>query len=262
MKEAKGNSQWPQMLAGKGISMETGIETAMGLGVVEVEADDFDEALACVQWGAVAVDSTHMSGAAPRCMWKLCRDWLRLTVVHFTAMEQLLPTNPGRQPLPIPSSIAVLTAHPQGQHMLPWKDVLRDYLPVSDKFPSSSAEEIIGKITALQELAESQPSPLANWFSHHFGTGSKLALNEFVGPLHGEALIIYRAHNEGQVEDEQFLVCSSYHFLVVCKLSIPFYVAFWEQARSILQMLPRMLPPSRAFGETPSNTVFYCPGVA
>ena len=256
------HSLWQAMSEQKQEEAKGSIGVKEGSGVVEVEADDFDEALACVQWGAVAVDSTHMSGAAPRPMWKLCRDWLRLTVVHFTAMEQLLPTNPSRQPLPIPSSIAVLTAHYQGQHMLPWKDVLCDYLPVSDKFPSSSAEEIIEKITALQELAESQPSPLADWFSYHFGTGSKLARNEFMGHLHGEALIaslIYRAHKEGQVDDEPFLVCSSYHFLVVCKLSI---VATWEQAGSILQMLPCMLPPSRAFGETPSDTAFYCPGVA
>lgn len=150
--------------------------------------------------------------------------------------------------------------------MLPWKDVLRDYLPVSDKFPSSSAEEIIEKITSLQELAESQPqaSPLANWLSHHFGPGSKLSRNEFMGPLHGEALIaslIYRAHNEGNVtvEDELFFVCFLYHFLVVCK-PIPFYVATWDQAGSILQMLPCMLPPSRAFGE--SNAALYCPGIA
>ena len=218
VKEAKGTSQWLRMLFGERISMGTGIE---GSGVVEVpvEADDFDEALACVQCGAVVVDSTHMTGAAPRPMWKSCRDWLRLTVAYFTAMERLLPTNSGRQPLPIPSSIKVLTAHYQGQHMLPWKDVLHDYLPVSDKFPSSSAEEIIKKITDLQELAESQPLPLANWFSHHFGPGSKLARNEFMGRLHGEALIaslIYRAHNESYVEDEPFLVCFSYHFLVIC----------------------------------------------
>lgn len=116
--------------------------------------------------------------------------------------------------------------------MLPWKDVLRDYLPVSDKLPSFSAEDIIEKITALQELAEYQPSPLANWFSHHFGPGSKLSRDEFMGPLHGEALIaslIYRAYSEGNVtvedELEPFLVCFSYHFLVVCKLLIPFYVA-------------------------------------
>jgi hypothetical protein len=229
LKEAKGNSQWSRMLSSERITVETGIESAMGSGVVELGADDFDEALACVQWGAVAVDSTHKTGAEmrPRPMWKLCRDWLRLTVTYFTAMEQLLPTNPGRQPLPIPS-ITVLTAHYQGQHMLPWKDVLRDYLPVSNEFPSSSADEIIEKITALQELAESQPSPLANWFSHHFGPGSKLARDEFMGPLHGEALIaslIYRAHNEGHIEDELFLVCSSYYSLVVCKFSIPFYVA-------------------------------------
>jgi hypothetical protein len=211
VKEAKGNGQWPRMLSGERISMGTGIEMSMGSGVVEVpvEADNFDEALACVQWGAVAVDSTHMTRAAPRPMRKLCRDWLRLTVAHFTAMEHLLPTNRGPQPLSIPSSITVLTAHYQVQHMLPWKDVLRDYLPVSDKFPSSSAEEIIEKITALQELAESQPSPLANWFSKQFGPGSKLARNEFMGPLHSEALIaslIYRAHNEGHTEDEPFLV--------------------------------------------------------
>jgi hypothetical protein len=222
VKEAKGNIQWPRMLSGERISM--GTEMSMGSGVVElelpVEADNFDEALACVQWGAVAVDSTHMTGAAPRPMWKLCRDWLRLTVAHFTAMEHLLPTNPGRQPLLITPSITVLAAHYQGQHMLPWKDVLRDYLPVSDKFPSSSAEEIIEKITALQELAESQPSPLANWLSHHFGPGSKLARNEFMGPLHSEALIaslIYRAHDEGHFEDEPFLVCFSYHFFFLCK---------------------------------------------
>ena len=273
LKVAKGNSQWPQnlKLSGEKKRVETGIETAMGSGVVEVEADDFDEALACVQWGAVAVDSTHITGAAPRPMWKLCRDWLKLTVVYFTAMEQLLPTIPGRQSLPIPSSITVLTAHYQGQHMLPWKDVLRDYLPVSDKFPSSSAEEIIEKITTLQELAESQPSPLTNYFSQHFGPGSKLARDEFMGLLHGEALIaslIYRRHNEGDVtvdsEDEQFLVCFSYHFLIVCKLElpIPFYVATWDQAGSILQMLSCMLPPSRAFGESLSNTALYCPGVA
>lgn len=234
MKEAKGNnSQWPQMLSSKRISMETGIEIVMGSGAMEVKADDFNEALACVQWGAVAVDSTHMTEAAPRPMWKLCGDWLRLTVAYFTAMEHLLPINPGRQSLPIPSSITVLTAPYQGQHMLPWKDVLRNYLPVSDKFPSFSAEEIIEKITALQELAEYQPSPLANWFSHHFGPGSKLSRDEFMGPLHGEALIaslIYRAHNEGSVtvEDEPFLVCFSYHFLVVCKLPIPFYAATWD----------------------------------
>ena len=48
LKEAKGNSQWPQMLSGKRMSMETRIETAMRSGVVKVEADDFDEALACV----------------------------------------------------------------------------------------------------------------------------------------------------------------------------------------------------------------------
>jgi predicted secreted protein len=250
LNKAKDNSQWPRKLSGERISLETGIETAMGSGVVEVEADNFDEALACVQWGAVAVDSTpsHMT-AELRPLWKLCRDWLRLTVTNFTAMEQLLPTNPGRQSLPIPSSVTVLTAHYQGQHMLPWKDVLRDYLPVSDKFPSSSAEKIIEQITALQELAESQPSPLANWFSHHFGPGSKLFRDEFAGPLHGEALIaslIDRAHNEGNitVEDEPFLVCFSYHFLVICKLPIPFYVATWDQAGNILQMLPCMLPPS------------------
>jgi len=222
LKEAKGNSQWLRMLAGKRISGKTGIETAMGSGVVEVEADNFDEALACVQWGAVAVNSTYMTGAAPRPMWKSCRDWLYLTVAYFTAMEQVLPTNPSRQPLPIPTSITVLTAHCQEQHMLPWKDVLRDYLPVSNNLPSSSAEEIIEKINALQELDESQPSPLANWFRRHFGPESNLARGEFMGPVHGEALIaslIYRAHsNEAHVEDEPFLVCFSYHLLVVCNL--------------------------------------------
>ena len=265
LNKAKDNSRWPWKLSGERISVETGIETAMGSGVVEVEADNFDEALACLQWGAVAVDSTHMT-AEQRPRWKLCRDWLRLTVTHFTAMEQLLPSNRDRQSLPIPSSITVLTARYQGQHMLPWKDVLRDYLPVSDKFPLSSAEEIIEKITALQGLAESQPSPLANWFSHHFGPGSKLSRDEFMGPLHGEALIaslIYRAHDEGNitVEDERFLVCFSYHFLVICKLPIPFYVATWDQAGSILQKLPCMLPPSRAFRKSPSNTALCCPRV-
>lgn len=270
-KGAKDNSQWPRKLSGER-SVETGIETAMGSRVVEVEADDFDEALACLQRGAVAVDSTHMTAAdsihmteAVRPMWKLCRDWLRLTVAYFTAMEQLLPTNPGRQSLPIPSSITVLTAPYQGQQMLPWKDVLRDYLPVSDKFPSFSVEEIIEKIAALQELAEYQPSPLANWVSHHFGPGSKLFRDEFMGPLHGEALIaslIHRAHKEGNAtfEDGLFLVCFSYHFLVVCKLPILFYVATWDQAGSILQMLRCMLPPSRAFEG--SNIALYCPGVA
>ena len=208
--KAKDNSQWAQNFSGERISVETGIETAMGSGVVEVEADNFDEALACVKWGAVVVnrDFTHMT-AKWRPMWKLCRDWLRLTVTYFTAMEQIYPTNFGRQSLPIPSSITVLAAHHQGQHMLPWKDVLRDYLPVSDKFPSSFAEKIIEKITALQEL---EPSPLANWFSHHFGPGSKLFRNEFTGPLHGEAIIaslIYRAHNEENITvvDEPFFVC-------------------------------------------------------
>jgi len=85
MKEAKGNSQWPQMLSGERIGVETGIETAMGSGVVEMEEEGFDEALACVQWGAVAVDSTRMTGEARRPVWKFCRDWLRLTVAHFVA---------------------------------------------------------------------------------------------------------------------------------------------------------------------------------
>ena len=105
VKEAKGNSQW-------------------GVVEVPVEADNFDEALACVQWEAVAVNSSHMTGAGWAAMWKLCRDWLRLTVAHFMAMEYLLPTNPGQQPLLISPSITVLAAHYQVGHMLLCEELL------------------------------------------------------------------------------------------------------------------------------------------
>ena len=78
----------------------------------------------------------------------------------------------------------------------------------------TSSHRLLQKITALQESAESQPLPLANWFSHYFGPGSKLAWDEFMEPLHGKALIaslIYRAQNESHItvkdSDEPFLIC-------------------------------------------------------
>jgi hypothetical protein len=120
-------------------------------------------------------------------VWKSYRDWLRLIVSPFDAVNVLTGYIQRIHPHPLAVSIKVIAIPQPNKKMLPWKNLLETSFsnPRSPANREMFVEKIIRTINTLQEGS----SNTATYFREHFGVGSKLSRGRFSGLLHCDACI-------------------------------------------------------------------------
>lgn len=96
----------------------------------ELEAES-DEELEAVQPSVIAAEGL------PIPLWKSYRDWLKLMVVHFDAVEILAKYVTGTQSNFSAISIKILVSPPVDKTMLPWKELFAD----PTLFPTKNAQD-------------------------------------------------------------------------------------------------------------------------
>ena len=86
---------------------------------------------------------------APMPLWRSYRDWLRLMVVHFDAVEILVAYITGPHFNHGPISIKILVSPPVGEAMLPWQTLFKN----SDLFPDHIVSSAPDALDALDNAS-------------------------------------------------------------------------------------------------------------
>jgi hypothetical protein len=149
------------------------------------DEDEEDTELLSVQ------PDTIINGTTPLAIWESCRDWLRLMVTPFEAVDILLG-HIFRNPPSTGISITTIAIPHQGTAMLHWKDLLCAYYhphpdPTTSNTDMPTLEQVIA---AIDSLPDDPDLAVAKHFSQKFDVGRVFSETpRFTGTLHCELLL-------------------------------------------------------------------------